>query len=45
MFATPENEWKNLFWRFIPRWLAVLLMKVLLPSKNTLPKKIHSPRK
>jgi len=23
MFATPENEWNNLFWRFIPRWLAV----------------------
>ena len=23
MFATPENEWGNLFWRFIPRWLAV----------------------
>ena len=22
-FATPENEWGNLFWRFIPRWLAV----------------------
>lgn len=23
MFATPENEWQSLFWRFIPRWLAV----------------------
>ena len=23
MFATPENEWESLFWRFIPRWLAV----------------------
>jgi len=23
MFATPENEWEGLFWRFIPRWLAV----------------------
>ena len=22
-FATPENEWKELFWRYIPRWLAV----------------------
>ena len=22
-FATPENEWANLFWRFIPRWLSV----------------------
>ena len=23
MFATPENEWQNFFWRYIPRWLAV----------------------
>jgi len=23
MFATPENEWESLLWRFIPRWLAV----------------------
>lgn len=23
MFATPENEWENLFWRFIPIWLTV----------------------
>ena len=22
-FATPENEWKELFWRYIPRWLTV----------------------
>ena len=22
-FATPENEWKELLWRHIPRWLAV----------------------
>ena len=22
-FATPENDWKDLFWRYIPRWLAV----------------------
>ena len=22
-FATEENDWKNLFWRYIPRWLAV----------------------
>jgi len=22
-FATPENEWKDLFWRYIPGWLAV----------------------
>ncbi|MBI1929587.1 hypothetical protein HYR99_35740 [Candidatus Poribacteria bacterium] len=20
-FATPENEWKELFWRYLPRWL------------------------
>lgn len=20
-FATPENEWKGLFWRHLPRWL------------------------
>ena len=23
LFATLENEWTNLFWRFIPRWLVV----------------------
>ena len=22
-FATPENDWKDLFWRYIPRWLVV----------------------
>ena len=22
-FATPENEWQDLFWRYIPRWLTV----------------------
>ena len=22
-FATPENDWKDLFWRYIPNWLAV----------------------
>ena len=22
-FATPENDWKDLFWRYIPSWLAV----------------------
>ena len=22
-FATPENEWKTLFWRYIPRWMGV----------------------
>ena len=22
-FATPENEWKELFWRYLPRWLVV----------------------
>ena len=28
-FATPENEWANLFHRFIPRWLAVDSKEVL----------------
>jgi len=28
-FATPENEWKDLFWMHIPRWLAVDDMSVL----------------
>ncbi|MFC1713535.1 DUF6785 family protein [Candidatus Poribacteria bacterium] len=28
-FATPENEWKELFFRYIPRWLAVDNKKVL----------------
>ena len=23
IFATPENEWQNLFWRFIPEWLVI----------------------
>ncbi|MFQ6043056.1 MAG: DUF6785 family protein [Candidatus Poribacteria bacterium] len=22
-FATPENEWKELFWKYIPRWLSI----------------------
>ena len=22
-FATPENEWSDLFWRYIPKWLSV----------------------
>jgi len=22
-FATPENEWETLFWKYIPRWLTV----------------------
>lgn len=22
-FATPENEWKDLFWRYVPGWLTV----------------------
>ena len=22
-FATPENEWQELFWRYLPRWLTV----------------------
>ena len=29
-FATPENDWKDLFWRYIPRWLAVADKDVLL---------------
>jgi hypothetical protein len=29
-FATPENDWKDLFWRYIPRWLAVDDRRVLL---------------
>ena len=28
-FATPENDWKDLFWRYIPRWLAVSDKNVL----------------
>ena len=22
-FATPENDWRNLFWRFVPEWFTV----------------------
>ena len=22
-FATPENEWKELFWKYIPKWLTI----------------------
>lgn len=22
-FATPENEWKDLFWRYLPEWLTI----------------------
>ena len=29
-FATPENDWKDLFWRYIPSWLAVADKGVLL---------------
>ena len=29
-FATPENDWSNLFWRYIPKWLSVDDKKVLL---------------
>jgi len=29
-FATPENDWSNLFWRYIPKWLSVNDKKVLL---------------
>ena len=28
-FATPENDWRDLFWRYIPRWLAVADRDVL----------------
>ena len=28
-FATPENDWKDLFWRYIPSWLAVTDKDVL----------------
>jgi len=28
-FATPENDWSNLFWRHIPKWLSVDDKKVL----------------
>jgi len=28
-FATPENEWKELYWQYIPRWLAVDDISVL----------------
>ena len=28
-FATPENDWKDLFWRYIPNWLAVADKDVL----------------
>ena len=28
-FATPENEWKSIFWRYLPRWLTVNDEKVL----------------
>jgi len=28
-FASPENEWQSLFWRYIPSWLSVSDKKVL----------------
>ncbi len=28
-FATPENDWRDLFWRYIPSWLAVVDKDVL----------------
>ncbi len=28
-FASPENEWESLFWRYIPSWLSVADKKVL----------------
>ena len=30
-FATPENDWQNLFWRHIPDWLSVSDKSVLKP--------------
>ena len=30
-FATPENDWKNLFTRYIPSWLSVSDARVLQP--------------
>ncbi|MFC1715692.1 DUF6785 family protein [Candidatus Poribacteria bacterium] len=30
MFATPENEWQSVFWRYIPRWLDVDKENVLI---------------
>ena len=30
-FATPENEWSSLFWRYLPRWLTVNDDRVLRP--------------
>ena len=28
-FATPENDWKNLYWQYIPHWLTVQDLSVL----------------
>lgn len=28
-FASPENEWQNLFWRYIPSWITVSDTKIL----------------
>ena len=28
--ATPENEWQEIFWRYIPKWLAVSDEKALV---------------
>jgi len=28
-FATPENEWQQLFWRYLPRWLTLDQLSVL----------------
>ena len=28
-FATPENEWQELFWRYLPKWLTVSDQSVL----------------
>ena len=28
-FATPENDWKGLFWRYIPKWLSMDNKRIL----------------
>ena len=33
-YATPENEWKELFWRYLPRWLTISDKKVLTGFYN-----------
>ncbi|MBM3242668.1 hypothetical protein FJZ31_40935, partial [Candidatus Poribacteria bacterium] len=33
-FASPENEWEELFWRYLPRWLMVSDKAVLTDYYN-----------